>query len=275
MYRCMLADHKTGIPIMGSKIIQIADNFWNIRGSFKIAGLIDIGTQSSLVKRKNGKFIFLDSYTFDGDTRAEIDKLTNNGNDVEAVLNVHPFHTVHVRKMHERYPDAKHYGTARHLAKSPGLEWQKLRCEDPELHARFASNFDFSIPQGVDFIPDDENLHFSSVLVYHRSSRSIHVDDTLMYIRLPLLMRFFGLKDACSFHPTLSKVLEKRKGAADDFQQWAQQLAEDWKDAENLCAAHTTALIGQATEEVSIQERVLKALNKVQSTLTSHKNKYG
>lgn len=271
----MLIDQETGVAIMSSKIIQIADNFWNIRGSFKIAGLIDIGTQASLVKRKNGKFIFLDSYSFDVDTQAEIDELTHNGDDVEAVLNVHPFHTVHVKNMHDRYPDAKQYGTARHVEKFPDLKWQKRRCEDPELHAKFASNFDFSVPRGVDFISDDENLHFSSVLVYHRSSRSIHVDDTLMYIRLPVLMRFFGLKDACSFHPTLSKVLEKRKGAADDFQQWAQQLAEDWKDAENLCAAHTTALIGKVTEGVSIQKRVLKALNKVQSTLKSHKNKYG
>ncbi len=260
---------------MGSKIIQIADNFWNIRGSFKIAGLIDIGTQASLVKRKNGNFIFLDSYSFDADTQAEIDKLTQNGDAVEAVLNVHPFHTVHVKTMHQRYPDAKHFGTARHLEKFPALEWQKLRCEDPELHTRFASNFDFSIPRGVDFISDDENLHFSSVLVYHRSSRSIHVDDTLMYIQLPVLMRFFGLKDACSFHPTLSKVLEKREGAADDFEQWAQQIASDWKDAENLCAAHTAALIGQRSGNGSIHQRILKALDKVQPTLKSHKKKYG
>lgn len=260
---------------MGSKIIQIADNFWNIRGSFKIAGLIDIGTQASLVKRKNGKFIFLDSYSFEGDTRAEIDELTGNGELVEAVLNVHPFHTVHLKNMHERYPGARHFGTARHLEKFPGLPWQKLRCEDQELHSKFASNFDFSIPRGVDFISDDENLHFSSVLVYHRSSRSIHVDDTLMYIRLPVLLRFFGLSDACSFHPTLSKVLEKRQGASDDFEQWAQELAETWKDAENLCAAHTAALIGDAEGNSTIRERILKALDKVQATLKSHKKKYG
>src|SRR5665811_2276474 len=94
---------------MSSKILQIADNFWNIRGSFKIAGFVDIGTHASLVKRKNGKFIFLDSYTFSGDTQREIDELTDDGNDVEAVLNLHPFHTIHVSKMHERYPDCLLY----------------------------------------------------------------------------------------------------------------------------------------------------------------------
>lgn len=260
---------------MSSKILQVADNFWNIRGSFKIAGIIDIGTQASLIKRKNGKFIFLDSYTFSGETKSEIDKLTNGGKDVEAVLNVHPFHTIHVKKMHEHYPGAKHYGTARHLEKFPELDWQKQRSEDPAMHEKFASNFDFSVPRGVDFISDDENLHFSSVLVYHRSSRTIHLDDTLMYIRLPGFMGFFGLSDALSFHPTLSKVLEKRQGAADAFEQWAQELADNWSDAKNLCAAHTTALIGHGNEEMSVAERILKALSKVQSTLKSHRNKFG
>jgi hypothetical protein len=259
---------------MSSRIIQIADNFWNIRGSFKIAGVIDIGTQASLVKRKNGKFIFLDSYTFSGDTKREIDELTNNGKDVETVLNLHPFHTIHVAKMHERYPHAKHYGTARHLAKFPDLNWEDLLTEDPKLHAKFASNFDFSVPKGVDFISDDENVHFSSVLVFHRSSRTIHVDDTLMYIRLPVLIRFFGLSDAMSFHPTLSKVLEKRAGATDDFQQWAHELAENWSSAENLCAAHTAALIAKGDGKASIQKRILKALDKVQSTLESHSRRF-
>ena len=246
----------------------------NIRGSFKIAGLIDIGTQASLIKRGNGKFVFLDSYTLSGSVKSEIDELTNNGKDVEAVLNLHPFHTIHVAKMHERYPQARHYGTARHLSKFPELDWQPVCTEDSELHGMFAREFDFSVPRGVDFICDDENVHFSSVLAYHRNSRTIHVDDTLMYIRLPLLMRFFGLTDAMSFHPTLSKVLEKREGAVNDFNQWAEELAEQWHDAENLCAAHTATLIIEDSSETSIHDRILKALAKVQSTLNSHKGKF-
>lgn len=203
-----------------------------------------------------------------------MDELTNAGEDVEAVLNLHPFHTIHVPKMHERYPNARHYGTARHLSKFPELEWQALRTEDPELHSIFSQELDFSVPRGVDFISDDENVHFSSVLAYHRHSRTIHVDDTLMYIRLPLLMRFFGLTDAMSFHPTLSKVLEKCEGAVDDFSQWAEELAEQWQDAENLCAAHTAALIAEDDSETSIHDRILKALSKVQSTLKSHERKF-
>jgi hypothetical protein len=258
---------------MSSKIIQIADNFWNIRGSFKVARVIDIGTQASLVKLANGKFVFLDSYTLSGSTLRKIDKLTNNGKDVSAVLNLHPFHTIHVEWMFEKYPDARHYGTARHLAKFPDLNWQATCTEDAETQALFADDFEFSVPLGVDFISDDENVHFSSVLVYHPASRTIHVDDTLMYIRLPLLMRFFGLSNPVSFHPTLAKVLEKRKGAVHDFRIWANQLVDNWKNAENLCAAHTATLLTKKGD-TSVRDRIIEALRKVEDKLESHERKY-
>jgi len=51
---------------MSEKIHSIGDDFWNIRGSFRIGKVIDVGTQTSLVRRGNGKFIFLDAYTLDG-----------------------------------------------------------------------------------------------------------------------------------------------------------------------------------------------------------------
>ena len=260
---------------MSTKILQISDDFWNIRGSFKIAGFVDIGTQAALFRRANGRFVFLDSYTFDSAAKKQIDKLTNGGADVEAVLNLHPFHTLHVEWMQQQYPDAKHYGTARHLSKFPGLSWQTLRTEDEKLHPLFAEELDFSIPKGVEFISDDEKVHFSSVLAYHRNSRSIYSDDTLMYIRLPGLMSLLGMSDSVSFHPTLSKVLEKRRGATREFSSWAEQLAEKWKDAQNLCAAHTTYLLESDNDGDSIHDRIIKALEKVKSTLDSHEKKYG
>jgi hypothetical protein len=260
---------------MGNKILGIADDFWNIRGSFKIAGLIDIGTQASLIRLKNGKFIFLDSYKPGSAIRREIDQLTDDGKDVEAVLNLHPFHTIHVPWMHERYPHAQHFGTARHLSRFPDLKWQKACTEDAELHSLFSKDLEFSVPRGVDFISADENVHFSSVLVFHPASRTIHVDDTLMYIRLPLLMRWFGLPDAMSFHPTLAKVLQHRKGAAHDFSLWAGDIAERWHAAENLCAAHTTTLLAEDNNGLSIHDRMLKALDKVNSTLKTHERKFG
>ena len=259
---------------MSDKLLPISDDFWNIRGSFRIAGLIDIGTQASLVRLTSGKFVFLDSYTLSGAVLEEVNRLTNDGQDVVAVLNLHPFHTIHVAWMHENFPDAKHYGTARHLSRFPELVWQPTLIEDSKTQAKFAADFDFSVPRGVDFISDDEHLHFSSVLVLHRGSQTLHVDDTLMYIRLPLLLRFFSLSNSFSFHPTLAKVLEKRAGAAQDFRDWANELAENCQDTRTLCAAHTATLV-TGEQDLPIHDRIIAALEKVESTLKKHERKYG
>jgi hypothetical protein len=248
-------------------MLRITDDFLNIRGSFRVGGVIDIGTQCSLVRRANGKFVFLDSCKLSGAVQRDIDALTDGGKHVEAILNLHPFHTVHVRAMHQRYPRAKLYGTARHLSRLPDLPWEKTRTEQTRLHKMFEEDFEFSVPRGVDFISANENVHFSSVLVLHRESRTIHVDDTLMYVRLPLPMRVLGFRDMLLFHPTLRQALEKRKGAGRDFRDWAEELAEGWRDAENLCAAHTTALTAAQNRGASLHDRILAALDKVSGTL--------
>ena len=252
---------------MPTELLRVADDFLNVRGSFKVGGLVDIGTQCSLVRRANGKFVFLDSYTLSDAVQRDIDALTDGRRNVEAILNLHPFHTVHVRAMHERYPDAKLFGTARHLSRFADLPWQTARTEQARLHKMFEDDFEFSVPQGVDFISANENVHFSSVLVLHRASRTIHVDDTLMYVRLPLPVRLLGFADVLVFHPTLRQALEKRKAAGQDFRDWAKGLAGRWRDAENLCAAHTTALTAARNRGASIHERILAALAKVSGTL--------
>jgi hypothetical protein len=259
---------------MKNEIIKVSNDFWNIRGSFKIKGLIDIGTHASLVKRKNGKFIFLDSLSLDKETHRYISELTNNGKEIEAVFNLHPFHTVHVERMHELFPSAKHYGTLRHLEKFPHLNWQKLKTEEKELHELFSSDLNFSVPQGVEFISSNENIHFSSVLAYHPSSKTIHVDDTLMYIRFPKLLTFFGLSDTLQFHPTLTKALEQRSGATDEFKKWAEEIATSWSQAENICAAHTASFIGKRKESKKISKKILKALQKVLPKLKTHNQKF-
>jgi hypothetical protein len=177
--------------------------------------------------------------------------------------------------MHERFPHAKLYGTARHVSRFPELPWEALRTEDPELHAMFADDFEFSVPRGVDFISANENIHFSSVLVLHRASKTIHVDDTFMYVRFPKMMRLLRLKDSLSFHPTLAKALEKRAGAAQDFRDWAAELAERWRNAENLCAAHTATLTSRENSGASVHTRVVRALANVERTLAAHQRKHG
>jgi hypothetical protein len=249
---------------MTRKIIQTSDDFWNIRGSYKILGLIDLGTQASLVRLQSGKFVLLDSYTLTGEPKKLVMELTDNGEAVEAILNLHPFHTLHCANMHRDFPAARLFGTARHVERLPELPWESLRTEDVELQQEYSDDFEFSIPRGVEFISDNEKVHFSSVLAYHPSSLTIHVDDTFVYARKRL-----------SFHPTLAKVLEKRAGAVAEFREWAETLATEWGQAENLCAAHISALTANRLGGTSMGERILKALDGVSGKLDAHERKYG
>ncbi len=249
------------------EVIRIADDFRNIRGSFRVMGLVDIGTQASLVRVASGKYVFLDSYTLRDDVKRAVLELTDDGNAVEAILNLHPFHTVHCAAMHRDFPNAKLYGTERHAERAPDLPWEALRTDHKELHEKYSQDLDFSVPRGVQFVTSNENVHFSSVLAYHRASRTIHVDDTLMFMRFPWRR--------VSFHPTLRLALEQRAGAAADFRTWAEELAESWRDAENLCAAHTSALTADRMGSRTLHERILKALDLVSGTLDAHTKKFG
>ena len=157
----------------------------------------------------------------------------------------------------------------------PDLPWEETRSEDPALLERYGDDFDFTVPRGVDFISAHESVHFSSVLAYHKASETIYSDDTLIYLRLPQVARWIGLGDSVSFHPTLAKALEQRAGAAQDFRSWAGELINNWGAAENLCAAHTAALLAVENYGASIGERIASALGRVETTLATHERRYG
>jgi len=251
---------------MADRIVQLSDDVWNVRGSFKIAKVVDIGTQCTLVRRGSGGFVFLDAYTLQGDVLDEVMALTSDGRDLEAVLHTHPFHTIHVKRCAERFPDARQYGTRRHVRKAPDLRWEPEHTEDPELHELFSDDLTFSVPQGVDFVPDNENLHFASVLVFHGPSRVLHVDDTLMYNKLPLI-------GGLSFHPTLKKVLQPRPGAAASFRTWCEDLVARCADVEQVCPAHIHLPPREGPGEVATQVRA--AVDKVDKIVSAHEAAHG
>lgn len=250
---------------MSDRIVPISDDLWSVRGSFKVAGLLDIGTQCTLVRRPSGSFVLLDGYTLEGEVRDEVMALTDDGRAVEAILHLHPFHTVHVRAAAAQFPGAQLFGTERHVAKAPELPWQPLRTDDPELHARFPE-LGFTVPRGVELIPADEKLHFSSVLAIHPASGSLIVDDTLTYTRLPLV-------GGVSFHPTLGKVLERRPGAAADFRAWAEALAVTSEPLTRLLPAHVH--LPEPFAPGALADAIRKATAAVESTLRRHETRYG
>ena len=246
----------------------MGDGFWNVRGSLKVAGILDVGTQMSLVRLEAGGFVLLDSYAAEDAVMREILELTDGGRQVTAVINLHPFHTLHVSTTAKAFPDARLFGTRRHVRRDPELRWEPVHSEDPELGGLFGNDFYFSVPRGVELIPENEHLHFSSVLALHKRSKTLHVDDTLTYADIPLLG---GLR----FHPSLGAVLEKRPHAAAEFRNWAEELIELCKGVDHLCPAHLKKLPESRAEGGPIDERIRAALKKVEGVLSKHQAQYG
>jgi len=252
---------------------DLGHGFYNLRGSFRLLG-IDLKTQASLVRLSGGGFVLLDAIDLDEDQARWLDAMTDGGEALEAVLHLHPFHTVSVRSMHERYPNAKLHGTARHRSKRDDLPWEDLHTDEPELHARYADDLTFTVPRGVELVPANPNVHFSSVLVAHPASKTLHVDDTLIYAKLPKPLRW-AKKDTLRFHPTLAKALERRAGAAGDFRAWVHELVDLTADLDQLCAAHTHVLRVERDGGPPIADRIERALGKVDRTLAKHERAYG
>ncbi len=194
---------------MSDKIIDLGAGFWNIRGTFRLGGVLNIGTQCSLVKLASGRFVFLDSYTLTDDVRAQVMALTNNGQDVEAVLNLHPFHTVHCAQMAKDFPQATFYGSSRHQKKVPEVQWADDLVESDAVAERYPE-LKFSLSQGVHYIAPNEMIHAGSLLAFHPASKSLHVDDTFMSPPTKLLETVLP---ELLLHPTTKKALKNESNA--------------------------------------------------------------
>src|SRR5690606_8921021 len=99
--------------------------------------------------------------------------------------------------------------------------------------------FDLSVPAGVDFVCPDDRVHVASVLVRHRASGIVHVDDTLNVIAAPGALGDLLPQSSLRMHPMLARALVAEAGAADAYADWARALAARWADAPAVCAAHS------------------------------------
>jgi len=229
------------------RVIEIAPGFWNIRGSYKTLGILEIGTHMSIIKLTNGNFVFIDTIPVDEDLKAEIDKLTN-GATVEGVVATHPFHTLAFEGFYSVYPDIPYYGTPRHHRVIPQIPWAGV-TSDPAVMTKWNPDIEMRIPAGAEWdapVPESTN-HFNSCWVYSPIARTIHVDDTVMNIRdPPLIVKLFIPKDQLIFHPSMKGPgLYPTKEAPWEFKSWVEAILADW-DFDNVCCAHVNNKIGGA-----------------------------
>ena len=245
---------------MTDKIHDLGAGFWNIRGTFRLGGVLNIGTQCSLVKLASGRFIFLDSYELTDDVRAEVMALTNNGQDVEAVLNVHPFHTVHCAQRAKDFPQATFYGSRRHHKKIPAVQWAADLVESDAVAKRYPE-LKFSISEGIHYISPNEMIHAGSLLVFHPASKSLHVDDTFMSPPTKLLE---AVLPELLLHPTTKKALKDEPNAGKQYCDWAANLAHEWREVRNFCAAHSYLV---KFKEGEFEKALLKAIDKARPKL--------
>ena len=105
---------------------KLAQGFWNLRGELRLAHVVDIGTQMSLVEAAEGGFLLLDCYEPDEAELEELLALTDGGARIGTVLNLHPFHTLHCEFIRDLLPNARFIGTRRHHEELPGLSAHDL-----------------------------------------------------------------------------------------------------------------------------------------------------
>lgn len=249
---------------MAHAMIDLGQGFWNIRGAFRIGGLIDVGTHCSLLQLDIDRFIFLDSYELSGEVREQVMALTRQGQAVEAILNLHPFHTLHCEAMARDFPQATLYGSARHQQQLPQLPWSPDRVESDAVAARYPE-LELSLTQGIDYISTKPGVHAGSLLAYHPASKSLHVDDTFAAPPQGGLLEKFLPEIFIS--PATRWALKPEASAAAIYCDWVTHLANQWQDTQNFCAAHSDLVQFKAGE---FKPALLAALERARPKLLSN-----
>ncbi|KAL0478055.1 metal-dependent hydrolase [Acrasis kona] len=234
--------------------IAIGENFWNIRGDFKVLLVANVGTHMSLIRLESGNFVIIDTIKMSDNLKAAINSLTDNGTKIEAVVGVHPFHISYFEEFYKEYPNAHYYGTPRHLRKITTIPWTGSLC-DGAARSRWFPQIDIRIPAGAEFVdPQPEFMnHFTCAWVYHRQSGTIHVDDTISYADDPGVMsKLMGQKKgSISFHPTMKGPgLFPNPESPFQFRDWVRCLLQEWNIV-NICTAHGGNRIGGGAEVLS------------------------
>ncbi|KAJ3086539.1 hypothetical protein HK100_008670 [Physocladia obscura] len=232
-----------------TKIKEIGPGCFNLRGPFKALGLIELGTHMTFILLSSGKFVAFSTVQIDAAAKVEIDALTDNGKLLEAVVATNAHHTLSFSAFHALYPNAAFYGTPRHIRKFNDIPWKGDVSDtavsglwEPEISLK---NTDTGIIWDEPSKP--EFNHFPGVIVYHRGSKTLFCDDSLIVVTKPnfVLKAALGVKkpNDVAFAPTLFTALTSTADAPQQFYNWIIALLDDW-DVENIATAHGGTIVG-------------------------------
>ena len=266
------------------KFDHLNNGFYNLQTAFYPVRLINIGTHMSLCRLKNGNFLVIDTAPLDAVAKDDVDRITNKGQLIEAVIATHPYHTIFFEPFHKLYPSSniKWYGTSRHLSEIKNVPWETnevdiFKPNSPILNKWESEGVYMSIPEGAEFINPG---HFSCVFVFHQPSRTLHVDDTISYfdensgfVIYTLIFRILQMRPgtvsihASAFRDAPDEGFFNTEDATQQFSTWLERICNDW-DFDCLCSAHKGRLLTgakQATRDM---------LEKLQPQFKKYSEKY-
>ena len=172
-----------------------------------------------------------------------VDRLTDGGKLIEAVVATHAFHTMFFAPFNKLYPGLEYYGTPRHLRKITEITWSGNLIDDAIRSKWESEGVLMRVPEGSEFENPAEDNHFVGVFLLHQGSKTLFVDDTLMYYtNLGCILRCFVRNNTLKFHPSLySNGLHPTSEAPLHFLEWIRKLNEDW-EFDNICTGTCTNL---------------------------------
>jgi hypothetical protein len=215
----------------------------------------------SVLRLSSGKFLVIDTIPITSEIKTELDHLTDSGALIDAVVATHSYHTLYFPAFHALYPSLRYYGTPRHLSVQPMIPWSGSVADDAVLKL-WEPDVIMRIPDGAEFVNPPPENHFAGVFVFHRASRTIHIDDTISYFeRAGCVLKLIGVKTgSMKFHSSLETVgLLRTPEAPMQFKAFIQAVINDW-DFDYICTAHIGNKLGGA------KEMLQETLNRYEST---------
>jgi hypothetical protein len=173
------------------------------------------------------------------------------------------------------YPNLSYYGTPRHLRKVKGINWTGDLNDEVVRSLWEGEGIYIRIPDGADFVNPAEDNHFIAAFVLHVASKTVFVDDTIMYLSNPgwVIRSLLGKNGDMLLHSsTYKNGLLPTPVAPLQFLAWLRKLIVDW-DFDNMCTAHCGNKIGAAKEQLSLL--VEASAPRLEALAKKYATKYG